>query len=306
MVLVTARTLGLRDSGDAGAGDWLREFLRGKRALLVLDNLEHVVAAAPDVASLIVDLPDLHMLGTSRVRLRITGEQQYPVPPLGLPNAELITGAAESGRWPAIQLFEQRSQAVQPGFRLDASNVGAVTEICRRLDGLPLAIELAAARVTMLTPSALRERLEERLPLLTGGARDLPHASEPCATRSPGATTCSQRTSGASCAGSACWRRLRFRCGRYLRRCRAAAARCADRAERVDRPGTGPSLDATDQEPRFRILEMVREYASEQLVEAGEDASARSALASWTVSVLEHIAAGLQILLSSPPGARRL
>ena len=307
VVLVTARTLGLRDSGDAGAGDWLREFLRGKRALLVLDNLEHVVAAAPDVASLIVDLPDLHILGTSRVRLRITGEQQYPVPPLGLPNAELITGAAESGRWPAIQLFEQRSQAVQPGFRLDASNVGAVTEICRRLDGLPLAIELAAARVTMLTPSALRERLEERLPLLTGGARDLPQR---------------QRTMRDTIAWSydllsaderSLLRRLSVLAGDFD--FDAADIFGAAEPPLPDVPtalsglidqGLVRRFDATDQEPRFGILETVREYASEQLVEAGEDASARSALASWTVSVLEHIAAGLQDIPQQSTWLRRM
>jgi predicted ATPase/class 3 adenylate cyclase len=139
-----------------GARADLAGHLRGRKALLLLDNVEHVLGCAHQLAELVSAASDLKLLATSREPLRITAEQQYPVPPL--PDSD------------AVALFHERARAVRPDF---AAN-GAVAEICRRLDGLPLAIELAAARVKLLAPDALLDRLEQRLPLLTGGARDLP------------------------------------------------------------------------------------------------------------------------------------
>src|SRR6266508_4498064 len=139
-----------------GARDDLAGYLSDRRALLLLDNIEQVLGCAPRLAELVAASPNLKLLATSREPLRLTMEQQYPVPPL--PEDDAMT------------LFGERARAVRPGF---AAN-GAVADICRRLDGLPLAIELAAARVNVLAPDALLARLEQRLPLLTGGARDVP------------------------------------------------------------------------------------------------------------------------------------
>jgi predicted ATPase/DNA-binding CsgD family transcriptional regulator len=295
VVLVIARTLGLRDASDADARRWLTDFLREKHALLVLDNLEHVVAAGPDLARLIADLPALHMLGTSRVRLRITGEQQYPVPPLDVPDREWTLDPTVPNRRPAIQLFEERARAVQPGFQVNVGNASAVAEVCRRLDGLPLAIELAAARVTMLAPSALLDRLERRLPVLTGGARDLPERQQTMRN------TIAWSYDLLAADEQVLLRRLSVLAGDF-------GVELADIFGAAEPPlpdvltalnglidqGLIRRIDATEEEPRFGILETVREYASEQLVEAGEETTARSALASWTVSVLEHVATGLQ------------
>ena len=143
-----------------GARSDLAGFLRNRRALLLLDNVEQVLGFAPRLAELVGGSSNLKLLATSREPLHLTLEQQYPVPPL--PEDD------------AMALFSERARAVRPGF---AAN-GAVADICRRLDGLPLAIELAAARVKVLPPDALLARLEQRLPLLTGGARDVPERQQ--------------------------------------------------------------------------------------------------------------------------------
>ena len=165
--------LGLRDMGAEPPTDRLVGFLGDRRILLVLDNFEQVVAAAPLVAELLASCPRLKVLVTSRVRLRLSGEREYPVPPLQLPEpaARPDGDAVPAG---AVQLFAERAHAVQPGFAVTTENAAAVAEICRRLDGLPLAIELAAARIKALSPAALLDRLDRRLPLLTDGPRDLP------------------------------------------------------------------------------------------------------------------------------------
>ena len=155
----------------------------------MLDNFEQVCEAAGLVRELLDACPALKVLVTSRVVLHIYGEHEFPVPPLSLPERS-STSPAELLEYASIALFVQRAAAGRPDFALTAENADAVAAICRRLDGLPLAIELAAARVKMLTPAELLARLERRLPLLTGGARDLPSGSRRCAARSPGATTC--------------------------------------------------------------------------------------------------------------------
>jgi predicted ATPase/DNA-binding CsgD family transcriptional regulator len=169
-----AHVLGVRDAGNEPLVARLQAFLRERRLLLVLDNYEHVVDAAPLVTDLLSAAPDIQILVTSRARLRLSGEHEHVVPPLGLaaPGEQVSYEAvAES---PAVQLFVARAQAVQEAFVLTAENAATIAAICRRLDGLPLAIELAAARVKVLSPSALLARLERRLTVLTGGGRDLP------------------------------------------------------------------------------------------------------------------------------------
>ncbi len=151
------------------------EFLRGKRLLLVLDNFEQVVDAAPDVVRLLREAPGIKVIVTTRIVLRVSGEQEFPVPPLGLPPQSAVTlSAEEATRHEAVRLFVERAMAVQPSFMITDENAAQIVDIVRRLDGLPLAIELAAARTRVLPVSAIQARLGQHLSLLTGGARDLP------------------------------------------------------------------------------------------------------------------------------------
>ncbi len=170
-----ASALGLNVSGKVTPIDAVSDYLRSRRMLLVLDNFEQVVEAAPDVAFLLRQAPELKLIVTTRIPLRISGEQEFPVPPLGLPpEATTVRDAATAGRYEAIQLFVERASAVRPGFALTDDNASQIVDICRRLDGLPLAIELAAARTRVLPVAAIHARLDQHLHLLTGGSRDLP------------------------------------------------------------------------------------------------------------------------------------
>jgi len=194
-----AAALGARDVAGSPR-EQVRETLRAHRLLLVLDNLEQVTAAAPDLADLLADCPNLTLLVTSRERLHLRGERELPVPPLALPPVLTPEDGGQSGAGavgsvprppssvldaalasPAVRLFVERAQAVKPAFALTAENAAAVAAVCARLDGLPLAIELAAARVRLLPPAAILARLDQahpearpRLDLLAGGQRDLP------------------------------------------------------------------------------------------------------------------------------------
>ena len=145
----------------------------GKRLLLVLDNLEHVLAAAPLIAKMLAAGPHLTVLSTSRARLQLRGEHEYQVAPLAV-DWEVSEDARFGEPVAAVRLFAARAAEVDARFTLDSDQTSTVTEICRRVDGLPLAIELAAAQVKFLSPTALLARLEHRLPLLTGGPRDAP------------------------------------------------------------------------------------------------------------------------------------
>lgn len=174
LVLPTiARALGLREAGDRHIEERLALALRDKRLLLVLDNFEQVVLAASQVADLLAMSPQVKALVTSRVPLNVTGEQEFAVPPLPLPVAG-VNAVADLAACPAVALFIQRAQAVRADFVLHEANAAAVVEVCQRLDGLPLAIELAAARSKVLAPAALLARLTHGLRVLTGGSRDHP------------------------------------------------------------------------------------------------------------------------------------
>ena len=168
-----AAALGVREVTGQDLRETLAGFLVGRRRLLVLDSCEQVLAAAPDIAALLTASPRLTILATSREPLRIRGEREFPLLPLPLPAADHLPGVGELAEVPAIALFIERAEASRPDFTLMPENAAAVAAICQRLDGLPLAIELAAARIKALSPTALLARLEHRLPLLTGG-RDLP------------------------------------------------------------------------------------------------------------------------------------
>lgn len=170
-----ANTLGLKESSDMPLMETLQSYLGEKHMLLVIDNFEHVVSAAPIVGELLMAAPRLKVLTSSREILRVYGEHDYAVPPLGLPEkSHRQQTVAVVSQYEAVSLFIQRAKAARADFEITEDNAPAIAEICVRLDGLPLAIELAAARVRLFAPDALLERLDDRLKTLTGGARDLP------------------------------------------------------------------------------------------------------------------------------------
>lgn len=170
-----ARTLGVREASERALLDEIEAFLRDRTTLLVLDNFEQVTAAASGLAQLLRGCPELRLLVTSREALHVRGERIYAVPPLAVPGAELRAPSAEElTRFDAIRLFVERARAVKSDFELGSENARTVAEICSRLDGLPLAIELATARLNVLSPQGLLDRLGSRLKLLRRGARDLP------------------------------------------------------------------------------------------------------------------------------------
>jgi len=168
------QTLGLREVRDQSPLEHLKSSLHEKKTLLLLDNFEQVVSAALSVADLLAVCPRLKVLVTSREGLHVRAEREFPVPALALPDAKCLPDLAALSQYEAVALFIERAQAVKPEFQVTNTNAPAVAEICIRLDGLPLAIELAAARIRLFPPQALLTRLGQRLPLLTSSTRDVP------------------------------------------------------------------------------------------------------------------------------------
>ena len=175
LVLPTiAQTVGFRESGAALLADRLKEFLAGKRLLLILDNVEHLVEASPHLAELLAAAPQLKLLVTSRTPLHLSGEHEFSVPSLSLPDPARLPELESMSQYEAVALFVDRARAVKADFAVTNANAPAIAEMCVKLDGLPLAIELAASRSKLLSPQALLARLEQRFDLLTGGPRDMP------------------------------------------------------------------------------------------------------------------------------------
>src|SRR5918993_70569 len=168
-----ARTLGLSE-GAQPPEELLEGYLRDRQTLLLLDNLEQVIEAAPVVERMLSSAANLKILATSRIPLGLYGEYEFPIPPLSLPDPESLPPLENLTEYEAVRLFVERARAVRPDFSLAEDNAQAVVEICGRLDSLPLAIELAAARIKLLPPQVLLDRLGNRLKILTGGARNLP------------------------------------------------------------------------------------------------------------------------------------
>jgi predicted ATPase/class 3 adenylate cyclase len=277
-----AGTLGLRESADMPILEALREHLRGRQLLLLLDNFEQVTPAAALIGDLLAAAPRVKGLVTSRGALRVQGEQEYPVPPLLAPTSDKGLGPEALAGFPAVQLFVERARSVRPDFAVTDENAAAVGEICRRLDGLPLAIELAAARLRLLSPQAILERLGKSLDLLASGARDLPER---------------QRTLRGAIAWSydlldererALFRRLAVFVG----------GGSFDAVEAICRPGIDLGLDllegleslgdkslvridTTSDEPRVGMLATIREFATEQLVADPAADDLRSRHAAW-------------------------
>ena len=275
VVAAIARTVGLRETSDRALLDKLKEELRDRMMLLLLDNFEQVTAAAPQVGELLRDCRQLKLLVTSREVLRVRGEHVFPVPPLALPKADLKQPSIEQlTHCEAIRLFIERAQAVKPDFELTNETASAVTEICLRLDGLPLAIELATARISLFSPHALLERLGSRLKLLRGGARDLPVRQQ--TLRDTIDWSYELLDSGEQ--------RL-FALLSVFRGCTFAAVEVvASGIKRLDETGVDilegltslvdkSLIRRTDQgtgEPRLLMLETIREYAAERLEEDPE------------------------------------
>jgi predicted ATPase len=176
VVPTIAQALGVREGTSRDSMDVIKESITRSQGpvLLLVDNFEQVLDAAPLLTDLLASCANLNVIVTSRAVLRVSGEHDFEVPPLAVPTRAARSSVADLARSPAVALFVQRATAVKPDFALTPENAVSVAEVCTKLDGLPLAIELAAARVRMLTPAAILERLESRFALLTGGARDLP------------------------------------------------------------------------------------------------------------------------------------
>jgi predicted ATPase len=262
-----AATLGIREAGDRSLRGSLIAYLTGKHLLLILDNFEHLLAASSVVADLLAACADLKVLATSRAPLHVRAEREFPVPPLALPDPTQLPVLNRLAEVAAVTLFVQRAQAAKPDFALTAENAAAVAALCVRLDGLPLAIELAAARIKLLPPLSLLARLERRLPVLTGGPRDLPARQRTLRDTivwshdllSPEEQTLFRRQAV-------------FAGGSTLEATEAVANPDGDLdvfavlAALVDHSLLRQS-EGADGEPRFVMLETIREYGLERLAE---------------------------------------
>ncbi|MDQ6892586.1 MAG: protein kinase [Acidobacteriota bacterium] len=302
------QALGIREAAGqppiATLKEYLHESVRSP-TLLMLDSFEHLISAASVVVDLVAAGSKLKILVTSRSPLHIYGEQEFPVPPLAV---DKTAGAGELLRSDAISLFATRAASVVPNFQVTEENAFAVAEICARLDGLPLAIELAAARVKLLSPTAMKARLEKRLQLLTGGARDLPRRQQTLR----GAIDWSYDLLGP--AEQKLFRRLSvFVGGCTLEAAEAVCDSTGDLGldvldgidslldksllQRIEPPGG---------EPRFVLLETIREYGLERLASSGEEPATRRAHAAYCVVLAEDEASerakGIGAAQSSSPG----
>jgi predicted ATPase/class 3 adenylate cyclase len=279
-----ARALGIQEVGGRPLLDVLTDALASHRSLLVLDNFEHVLSAAGFVADLVQACPYLKVVVTSRELLRLSIEFDLPVPPLELPPSG-STAAAQLESNDAVRLFVARAQDARPSFALTDESAPVVAEICRRLDGLPLALELAAARVRLLPPRALLARLDRRLPILTDGPRDLPARQRTL-----------RDTIGWSYGLLTDDERLVFRLlGVFVGGCTldAVEAVCTANLNVLDTMASLADKSLVRQsfangEPRFSLLETIREYSLEQLEAAGEADDARRRHADVFLAMVER------------------
>jgi predicted ATPase/class 3 adenylate cyclase len=286
LVLPTiAQTLGIRESTGVPLGESVHRYLADKRLLLVVDNLEHVIEAASVLSDLLAAAPQVKLLVTSRTPARLSGEHEFPVPPLELPDPAHLPEPGSLSQYEAVALFIERARAVKPDFAATSENAPAVAEICVRLDGLPLAIELAAARTKLLSPQALLARLEQSLDLLAGGPRDLPAR---------------QQTLRATIDWS--YHLLAPEEQQLFARLAVFHGGCTlDAAEAVCGGNVLAGLatlvddnmlrqeDQPDGEPRFTMLETIRAYALERLETSGEADEVRHRHAQWFAKVDERM-----------------
>ena len=287
-----AQTLQIKESGAQSVLDLLKASLGDKHVLLVLDNFEQVVSAAMQVAELLAACPKLKVIVTSREVLHVRGEQEYPVPPLSVPDPKHLPDLVALSQYEAVSLFIQRAQATRPGFQVTNANAPAVAEICARLDGLPLAIELAAARIKLLPPLALLARLGQRLAVLTSGTRDVPERQQ--TLRNTIAWSYNQL--------DATEQRLFRQLSVFVGGCtlQAVEAVCAalgnggEAGQALD--GVASLVDKSllqqteqeGEEARFVMLETIREYGLERLTVNAEMEAAQQAHADYYLALAEE------------------
>lgn len=292
-----AECVGIRETGGRPFLDLLKNYFRETEpapVLLLLDNFEHILPASAFVIEFVEACTSLKVLVTSRAPLRVYGEHEFPVPPLALPHREEMQSVEALAANPSIRLFTQRAAAVKPDFQLTADNAPAIAEVCSRLDGLPLAIELAAARVKMLPLSGILTRLQSRLQLLTAGARDLPQRQQTLRNAIDWSYDLLNE------AEQKLLRRLSVFWGGWT--LEGAEAVCNTKEDigvdifdlmssLVDKSlvqslvrTRGPGAE----EPRFRMLETIREYSMERLHQSGEEAATKRAHAAYCLVLAEE------------------
>ena len=289
---VIAQALDVRATATEPGLAALRRHLSALTApvLVVLDSFEHVSAAAVGVHEVLEASPTLKLLVSSRSPMNVSAEQEYRLQPLAAPPVQKPRSVEQVAAIPAVALFVERAQTARPGFGLTRENAGAVAEICHALDGLPLAIELAAARIKLMSPEALRSRIAGKRLSLAGGARDLPTRQQTLrATIDWGYELLSP-------AEQRLFRRLSVFTGGWT--LEAAEAVCDSREDLgldvfdglsslVDKSLVRPA-DVIATEPRFTMLSTIREYASERLQQADEEASTRLAHAAFCLVLAEE------------------
>jgi len=281
------KTMGLWEAGDRSLLEQLQAALQDRHLLLFLDNFEQVIAAALQLADLLASCPYLTILVTSRAALRLSGEYEFRVSPLALPDLAQLPESQALAQVASVRLFLERTRAIQTNFALTSSNARAVAEICVNLEGLPLAIELAAARIKLLPPHALLKRLSHRLGVLTGGAQDMP-------VRQQTLRATFQWSYGLL---SPKERRLFRWLSVFVGGCtlEAAEAVCDD-SEPVLLGEVASLLDKSllqqteldGEEPRLIMLETIREYGVECLHTEGELAAAERAHANYYLRLAEE------------------
>ena len=283
-----AQSIGLQDARDRPLMEHLVSQLRERQLLIVLDNFEHLLDGAPVVTRLLEETRAVRILVSSRSPLRVSGEQECPVPPLAVPEEDARPAAASLAACESVRLFAERAAAAVPGFTVDDENAAAIAAIARRLDGLPLAVELAAARVKLLPPQAILPRLDHSLGLLTGGRRDLPDRQQ--ALRATIAWSYALLTEGA--------RRLLATCSVFAGGASLEVIETVcDAAVDIGLPVLDGVAELVDQSllrqvprpglVRYAMLETIREYAAERLEAMPEAERARSAHAAAFLALVE-------------------
>ena len=296
LVLPTiARALNVKEPPGHDFREALRNWLRGRRLLLVVDNVEHLLDAATDIADLMLACPDLHVVATSRAPLNVRGEQEYVVPPLELPLAGAVGDRDQVAAASSVRLFVWHARQKQPTFALTEENAAIVAAICRRLDGLPLALELVAARVRALSPAELLTRLDRLMPLLVGGSRDLPRRQQTMRAAinwsyellSPGE--------------QALFRRLSvFAGGWSLEAAEAvtpwsevASEHVLDLLSRLVEQSLVAVMESSDGGSRYWMLEPIRQFAAQCIDEAGEMPVLFEHHFAWCLSLAQEASQGL-------------
>ena len=290
-----AKTLNVPEVAGRSIVESLKEYLQSKSMLLLLDNFEQVISAASLVSELLSVCGKLKILVTSREALRVSGERIYLVPPLQVPNLAQLPALDALSQNAAVQLFIQRAQAVKPDFRITNETARAVAEICSRLDGLPLAIELAAARIKLLSPSAMLSRLEHRLQFLTGGARDLPARQQTLRNAIAWSYDLLDENE----------QQLFQRLSVFIGGCTVEAVEAVIKESTaglslLDQLGSlldkslVREVEGRNREPRFLMLGMLREFGLERLEASGESETIRRCHAEFYLSLAEGAEASLE------------